>query len=178
MADENAENQAQGAEGEAPKKGGKKVIIIVAVAMVVEALVIAGVFMMNQGPSDVQALTELEDAEKDANRPVEILVAADKFQNTRSGKPFLFDTEVHVITKTKHEEVVNEKIENMQSRISSDITTIFLRAEPAYLNEPERQTLTRQIKASLEERLGTDPDGENYVLDVVISRMKRFNADL
>ncbi|MEM6392312.1 MAG: flagellar basal body-associated FliL family protein [Planctomycetota bacterium] len=169
----------EGAEGEQPKKKFPlKMAIVLAAVMIVEGLAIGIAFWVAGGPSEVEATTAFDDPEAEENRPTILLVTSGKYQNTRSGQPFLYDTEIQVSVKNKHADLVQEKVTNLEPMISDRVVTIFRRAEPAHLNEPERQTLKRQLKATLNDILGNSPDGEPFVIEVLISNMKQFSTDI
>ncbi|MEM7681086.1 MAG: hypothetical protein AAF288_03935 [Planctomycetota bacterium] len=162
----------------AKKKPPIKMLAIVAVVMVVEAIAVGAVFLLSGGPSPVEATEGLEDAEEAANRPVEVMVVADKFQNTRSGKSYLISADIYVTVRTKHEDQVTERIASNVHQLTDDIRTVFHRAEPAHLSEPGAATLKRQIASVINAELGVDPDGEPYVIEVLLPRMHRFASDI
>ncbi|MEM1209892.1 MAG: hypothetical protein AAF586_04440 [Planctomycetota bacterium] len=162
-----------------PKKGLPiKTIVAVAAVLLIEAIAISAVFILSQGPEAVVADEAAVDAAAEGERPVEHMVVADKFQNTRTGRAYLYDTEVYIVVKNKHLGDVVERIDLMRARVSTDIAEIFRKAEPSHLLEPELATLRRQIRAALTERLGYDADGETLVMEVVIPRCKQYRADL
>lgn len=162
----------------AKKKPPIKMLAILGIVMVVEAGAIGAAFLLAGGPSEVQATEGLEEAAAQANRPVPVLLLSSKFQNNRSGKSYLFTTDIYVTVKSKHQAVVEGKIEDLGPKITDAVASIFRRAEPAHLSEPERQTLKRQVTAVVEQEFGRDADGEPYVLEVLIPMMHRYNADL
>lgn len=165
------------AQPEAPsKKLPIKTIAVVLLALLIEAGAIVGVFMFAGGPSPVQADGMSGNAVRTGDQPKEVLIVADKFQNTRTGRAYLYDTEVWIVTKAKHEEQVRAQNEAMQAAIKSDVTTIFRRADPSHLRESELATLTRQIHAVLDERFGYDPDGNPLVQDCFLAEFKEFPA--
>lgn len=186
MADEQTETT--------PEEGGKKklpimTIAVIAVVMVVEAAVLGGLFMVvGGGPETAQAEENAEDPLAEEEELVEVLLIADKFQNSRQGsQAYLYDTTIYVLVKRKNHGTPEEieagegfdaMIEENLARIRSEVVGIFARAEPAHLNEPEHQTLRRQILERCQQRFGDDPDGEPYVQDVVISDWKRFSTDI
>lgn len=177
MADENPEVAAEGGE---EKKKGLPLIPIIAVASVLllEAVVIVALFMFSGGPSEVKAEPGVIDELAALEEPAEVLVLAGKFQNTKSGRSFMYDTEIYVVTKQKHFDFMEEKKEQMQASITKDITTIFRRAEPSHLREQELATLTRQVTAALEERFGNDAESdEPYVQEVLITKCMEFASD-
>jgi len=162
---------------EAPKKKLPiKTIIVVGGALLIEAAVLVGVFMMAGGPSPVQADPMAKDAAVAGEQPKEVLVIDGKFQNTRSGRPFLYDIEVYIVIKSKYVEEVEAKQAEITAAIKTDLTTIFRRAEPAHLQEHELATLTRQIQATLEERFGYDPEGNPYVQECFLAEFKEYPA--
>ncbi|MEM1211521.1 MAG: flagellar basal body-associated FliL family protein [Planctomycetota bacterium] len=169
----------EGAEAEQPqKKFSLKMAVVLATVMLVEGLAIGIAFWVVGGPSEVEGTTAVDDAEAEENKPTILLVTAGKYQNTRSGQPFLYDTEIQISVKNKHSELVQDKVNELEPKISDRVVTIFRRAEPAHLNEPERQTLKRQLKATLNDILGNSPDGEPFVMEVLISNMKQFSTDI
>ncbi|MEM6332707.1 MAG: hypothetical protein AAF823_05145 [Planctomycetota bacterium] len=174
------DEKTDAAASPAPEKKGLpiKTIVAVAVVLVIEAVAISAVFLLAQGPEPVQADSAAIDAAAEGERPVEYMVVADKFQNTRTGRAYLYDTEVYIVVKNKHLNEVADAIERMRARVSTDIAEVFRKAEPAHLLEPELATLRRQIHASLTDRLGYDADDEPLVIEVVIPRCKQYRADL
>ena len=166
-------------ETEAPAKKGKlplKTLLVLAVILLLEvALAIAMISMAR--PAPVKAEGAAEDMAALAERPVEELVVADKFANTRQGKTFIYDTEVYIVVRQKNQNQTREMIETMSARISTDIGMIVSMAEPSHLLEPTRATLTRQIKAVLNQRLGKDAQGEPIVEQVLVRKLTQFRAD-
>lgn len=164
----------------APKKGMPlKTMLIVATALLLEAAAIGGVILLTSGPSKVQADPAAQDAAAFAEQPVEELVVEDKFQNTRTGRTYLYDTQIYIVLKRKNQPQAQALLKEKTAAISADITTIFRRAEPAHLLEPSLATLTRQIKAALDNRIGRDPEsGESIVQEVLITKCTQFRADM
>jgi flagellar basal body-associated protein FliL len=167
------------AAAEEPKKKGLPLIPIIAVASVLllEAVVIVGLFMFSGGPSEVKAEPGLADEIAAGEAPAEILVLAGKFQNTKSGRSFMYDTEIYVKTKQKHLELLEERKEQLQATITKEIATIYRRAEPSHLREQELATLTRQVTSALEEVFGEDENDEPYVQEVLITKCMEFASD-
>ena len=152
-------------------------LIAVAAVLLVEAAVIVGLFMFSGGPSEVKAEPGVADLVAQGEEPAEVLILSGKFQNTKSGRSYMYDTEIYVVVKQKHLEYMEEKKEQMQASITKDITTIFRRAEPSHLREQDLATLTRQVKASLESRWGNDANDEPYVQEVLITKCMEFASD-
>jgi len=177
MAEENS-NPAGEEAVEEKKKLPMKTAIVLLVALVVEAVAIIGVFMFAKGPEPLKADATINEEMAELEREVEVLVIAEKFQNTRTGRSYLYDTEIYVIIQNKHLGVVDESIQGMQAQLSTEIATIFRRAEPSYMMEPDLATLTRQVSAVLKDKLGGDTEGNTYVLGTYIKKCIRIRADM
>ncbi|MBB6430749.1 hypothetical protein [Algisphaera agarilytica] len=177
MADETPEAAPEG--GEETKKKGLPLMPIIAVAAVllIEAVAIVALFMFSGGPSEVKAEPGVVDELAALEEPAEILVLTGKFQNTKSGRSFMYDTEIYIVTKQKHFDTMTMKKEAMQASITKDITTIFRRAEPSHLREQELATLTRQVSAALENRFGNDENEEPFIQEVLITKCMEFASD-
>ena len=178
MAEEKNNDAPAPADGPAEKKGLPiKAIIAVLVVLLIEGAAISAAFLMAGGPQEVKADAAAVDLAAQAEQPVEVLVIADKFQNTRSGRSYIYDTEVYIVVRRKHEADVTETIENMNARISTDIAEIFRKAAHTHLLEPELSTLRRQISAALTDRLQYDEEDNPLVMEVVIPKCKQYRAD-
>ena len=172
-----ADNAKQAAPEAEKKKLPIKAILIVAAVLLVEAVAISAVFLLSGGPSEVQAEDMANDPALLAEQPAEVLVIADKFQNTRVGRTLLYDTEIYIVVKQKHRAEVEQTLERLSASIKSDIAAIFRRAEPAQLTEPDMATIRRQVRAELEDRLGQDEQGESVIQEVLIPTCTQFRAD-
>ena len=173
MADEQTTEQTQGG-----RKLPLKTALILAAVLLIEGAAISGAFLLSRGPTPVQAEEAPGHAAALAEQPVEVLLVAEKFQNTRTGRPYLYDTEIYIVIRQKDQERIEARIEAMRAQITTSLATIFRRAEPSYLLEPELSTLTRQIQADLDEQLGRDEEGEPYVQEVLIKKCMQFRSDL
>ena len=174
------QNEQPAAEGQEPEKKGLpiKTILVLVIALVIEGAAISGVFMMAGGPEPVQAQGAADDEAAEMERPIELLACQGRFQNTRTGRAYLYDTSVYIVIKKKYEEQITQKIEMMQAQIDTDVAKIFRKAEPSHLLEPELSTITRQIKSALDGRFGQDEDvGESIVQEVLIPKCQRFRSD-
>ncbi len=178
MADEEKKNDAAAPEGGGKKKLPMKTLIILVAALLIEAVAIVAVFMIAKGPEPIQADAGLSEELASAEKQVEVLVISEKFQNTRTGRSYLYDTEVYVIIRNKHMDKVDETIQGMKAQLSTEMATIFRRAEPSYMMEPDLATLSRQIGAVLVQKLGTDSEGEPYVMGTLIKKCIRIRADM
>lgn len=171
MAEEGNENQA------AQKKVPLKMFLIFSVVLMIEGVAISLVFLLSSGPEPVKADGAAMDLEALAEQPVEVLVIADKFQNTRTGRSYLYDTEVYIVIRQKYQEDVESDIETKRAQITADIATIFRRAEPAHLREFELATLRRQIEAALKNRLKPAEDNTSVIEEVLIGKCTEIRAD-
>lgn len=165
-------------EVQSGKKLPIKAIIIVASILIVEALGISAAFMIAGKPSPVEADPAAMDAEALGNQQVEELVVSDKFPNSKSGRTFLYDTEVYILLRRKHRDEVMTQLDNMSVRVASDIGVIFRSIDPTHLEEPTLATLRRQIKAKLDKTFGKDPQsGDPLIEEIIIRKCTRFRAD-
>lgn len=178
-------------ENDAPAKKKKlpMTVIVIAAVMLVEGVVLGGLFMTFGSKPDVAEAQELEDDALAAEEElVEVMLIADKFQNSRQGaQAFLYDTSMYVLIKRKNRGTPEEieagggfeaRIAENLGRVRGEVVEIFARAEPAHLNEPGHETIRRLILEKCQARFGEDADGEYIVQDVVISDWKRYSADM
>lgn len=165
-------------ENENKKKLPIKTLAVVGAVLLIEAVAIIAVFTLSGGPSDIKA-DEAALSEADMSEElVEELVVAEKFQNTRSGKPFIYDTEIYITLMRRNQPDVTAKLSSSSNAVREDIRTIFSRADPGHLQEPTLSTLERQIKAVLDERLGYDPDTGNAIVEsVIITKCIQYRSD-
>ncbi len=172
-------NEAAETGAEVAPKGGLpiKTILIVVVVLFLEGGLILGTMWLSGGPTEVKGQGIAADLKAESNELVEVLVVKGKFDNQRTGRTYLYDTEIYATTRKKNEAMFKEELETMKTQISVDAQTIFRRAEPSHFQEPTRATLTRQIKAVLTERFGKDAEGEPIVEDVLIGKCLPYRAD-
>ncbi|MEX2672959.1 MAG: hypothetical protein WD294_12715 [Phycisphaeraceae bacterium] len=164
---------------EKPKGGFSiKTLLVLVVILALEGAAISAVFLLSGGPEDARAQGAAEDAAALAEEPVEVLVIADKFQNTRTGRSYLYDAEIYIVTQRRYRDSIEKSIDSMDAQLTSDVATIFRRAEPAHLLEPELATLTRQLEAAMNRRIGQDEAGEPLVQEVLVRKLMRFRGDM
>jgi len=170
---------AEQEQAEQPKKGlPVKMIGILAAVLLIEGLAITGAFMLSGGPAEVEADPNAMDEETLMNQQIEELVVSEKFQNARTGRTYLYDTEIYILVRRKHQMTVQTKLQDMSARITTEIATIFRRAEPAHLDEATLSTITRQVQAALDEMIGTDVEsGQAIVEKVLIRKCVKFRSD-
>jgi flagellar basal body-associated protein FliL len=153
-----------------------KTLLIILAVMLLEGGAIVGT-MYFTGPSEVEGQGVTADLEAELSKLVEVPVVAEKFPNQRTGRTYLYDTEVFVTVEKRHETRTTQKLDASEARVSSGIATIFRRAEPAHFLEPTLATLRRQIQAVMNETIGNDGEGKPIVQDVLIRKCVPFRAD-
>lgn len=162
---------------EAPEPSRKlpvRTLALVGVLLVVQLSVVGALFVMMGGPKEAAADAAAPDPVMLAQQPREVHVAAGKFPNTRTGRTFVYDTEVYIVVAEKHRQKVAEQIENTRAQITEDIREIISRADRSQLTEPTLATIKRQLKARFDSRFGADEDGKPIVRDVVMNKFTEF----
>lgn len=163
---------------EKKKKFPMRAAMVVVAVLLMEVGTVAVTFWMHGQPSEVRADGAALDAAAAANQPVELDLIEDRFQNTRSGRSYLYDTKICIVVKQKYAEQIKEKIEDIKAQITTDIATVFRRAEPAQLLEPSLSILTQQVRAVVDNEFGKDDDGKMYVQKVLIQRCMQIPMSL
>jgi flagellar basal body-associated protein FliL len=174
MADGNQQEQAKSGRAVSPLM----TLLILAAVLCLQVGVVGAAYWLWGGASEVRADPAAKDQAAQAEQPVEVLIVDSKFQNTRTGRSYLYDTEVYIVAKQKHEDYVKKRLEARKAQIVTDIATIIRRAEPSYFDEPELSTLTRQIRADLKRVFGQTEQGKSYIDKVLIKKMTEFRTDV
>ncbi len=166
----------------AKKKGGIKVIGVVAVLMAVEGAALF--FAFKGGPAKSEASEVHANLEHDpSHAKEEVLVVEDQLQNLQTGSVWIWDVAVYAEVKAKHSEQLQELLERRAAAVREGISQIFSRAQHAQLKEPERLTLNRQITAFMnkliEEEAPTAEAGEDDKLidRILIPKCRGFPAN-
>ncbi len=154
------------------------VALIVLIVLLLEGGTVVLTMVMSGGPRQAVADGMTQDLEAEQNRSVEIEALTGQFPNQRTGRMYLYDTEVFVTTRQKDAKEVEKKLKGMEAQLATEVASIFRRADPSILGEDELATLTRQIKASLDARLGTDSQGQPLVQEVYLRKCIGIRADL
>ena len=169
MAEEAADNTE--------KKFPIKAVAVMGAILLVEAIAITAAFMLSGGPAEVTADDGASELMVDESEQLkETLIVADRFQNTRKGPAYIYDTEVYITVRNKYLPEVEAKVEEMRARIISDVAAVIAAADPAQLEDPNRSIIRRQIKVALDKRLGLE-DGESKIEEILIPKCSRFEAD-
>lgn len=172
MAEQNEKTEKQGSK----KKGlGLKTGIILAAVLLVEVVGAGGAWWFLGGASSAKADSAAADKAAKAEQPVELPLLKDRFQNTRTGRSYLYDTDIWVVVAKKNEDFVKQRTKSINALLTTDVATIFRRADPSYFHEPDLSTLTRQIKADLDKRFGQDEDGKPYIQKVLIQQLTEYS---
>jgi flagellar basal body-associated protein FliL len=111
----------------------------------------------------------------DKNRNVEINVVEFRAQNKLSGRTFLYDVSIWVVTKGEFEEKVRAVIKDREALIKDRVRTIIAQSDPEKLgggSEPGLETLRRQVKHQLDDIIG-----DGMVQEVLIPRCIPFRTD-
>lgn len=186
MADKKPDDtkQAAGAEkadGGGKKKGGIKIIGVVAVLMALEGVGLF--FALKGGPAKSEAGEVHVNLEDDpSQRTEEILVVEDQFQNLQTGNVWIWDVGVYAEVKSKNFDQLDEILTRRSAAVREGISQIFSRAQHAQLKEPDRLTLNRQITSFLNKLVEEDAPatgaGEHTKLieRIVIPRCRGFPA--
>ncbi|MGF1633744.1 MAG: hypothetical protein ACFCVE_07825 [Phycisphaerae bacterium] len=185
MADKPAREETE--EGE--KKGGigallQKTPVLLGGVMVLEAVVLFAAFkMLAGGPADSHG-AELVDDHSAANGaevahakdgPAEIPLIDFRAPNKMSGRTYLYDVSIVILTKQEHAERVKSVTEQRGALIQDRLRTIIAQSNPDKLgggSEPGLETLRRQVKYQLDQIVG-----EGLVEEVLVPKCTPFRAD-
>lgn len=173
-----AEPEAKPAETPAKKKPPIKLIGIVAGIMIAEA---AGVFFIVGGtghkPEKADAKELRGGDHADLEKPVELSLVDDKFQNMSSGKAWMWDISMYLQVKKKNEDSVKESLKTREAEIKEGVSMIFRKATLNQLKEPGLETLNRQILAFVNRIIQPDPEGVARVDRILIPKCRGFVID-
>lgn len=173
MADNKDKRNA--AEAQPPaRKLPVKTLILVGALLAIQLSVVGALFVMMGGPEEASADAAVPDPVMLAQQPREVHVATGKFPNSRTGRTFVYDTEVYIVVAEKHRQKVTELIENNRAQITEDLREIISRADRSQLTEPTLATVKRQLKARFDTRIGADEDGKPIVREVVMNKFTEF----
>jgi flagellar basal body-associated protein FliL len=111
----------------------------------------------------------------DKKKTVEINVLDFKAPNKLSGRTFLYDVSIYLVTKNEFAEQVRQTIKDRDALIKDRIRTIIAQSDPEKLgggSEPGLETLRRQVKYQLDEIVG-----EQMISEVLVPRCIPFRTD-
>jgi flagellar basal body-associated protein FliL len=111
----------------------------------------------------------------DKKKTIEINVLDFKAPNKLSGRTFLYDVSIYLVTKNEFAEQVKQTIKDRDALIKDRIRTIIAQSDPEKLgggSEPGLETLRRQVKYQLDEIVG-----EQMISEVLIPRCIPFRTE-
>jgi flagellar basal body-associated protein FliL len=111
----------------------------------------------------------------DKKKSVEINVLDFKAPNKQSGRTFLYDVSIYLVTKNEFAEQVKQTIKDREALIKDRIRTIIAQSDPEKLgggSEPGLETLRRQVKYQLDEIVG-----EHMISEVLVPRCIPFRTE-
>ena len=188
--------EAPAAADKAPAKAGliRRTPVLLGAVMVLEAAVLfAGFKMLGGGGPSTAAGAELATGESDDPRgdgheshgkpgkggerkkSVELLVLDFKAPNKASGRTFLYDVAIYVVTKSEYESKVKATLKEREALIKDRVRTIIAQSDPEKLtggSEPGLETLRRQVKYQLDIILG-----EGVIEEVLVPKCIPFRTD-
>jgi flagellar basal body-associated protein FliL len=179
------------AETAASKAGMlKKTPVLLGTVMLLEAAVLfAGFKMLGGGGPQAAAGAELATSEHGdghgdgkgegktghARKSVELLVVDFKAPNKASGRTFLYDVSIFVVTKSEREQLVKDTLKEREALIKDRVRTIIAQSDPEKLtggSEPGLETLRRQVKYQLDIILG-----DGVIEEVLVPKCIPFRTD-
>jgi flagellar basal body-associated protein FliL len=165
--------------------------VLLGTVMLLEAMVLFAGFKILGGGSPSSAAgaelasTEGDDGHGDSHsgggktsaqkKAVELLVLDFKAPNKASGRTFLYDVAIYVVTKAEHEKQVKDTLKEREALIKDRIRTIIAQSDPEKLtggSEPGLETLRRQVKYQLDIILG-----EGVIEEVLVPKCIPFRTD-
>ena len=171
-----------------------KTPVLMGGVMLLEAVVLfAGFKFLGAGapPADAAHIANLDDghgnsghgdgkgsdgkAPLDKRKTVEVNVLDFKAPNKLSGRTFLYDVSIYLVTKNEHAESVKQTIKDREALIKDRVRTIIAQSDPEKLgggSEPGLETLRRQVKYQLDEIIG-----EEMISEVLVPRCIPFRTD-
>jgi flagellar basal body-associated protein FliL len=118
---------------------------------------------------------KVDAAAADPKSCVEVQVVDFRAPNKVSGRTFLYDVSIFVVTKAEFEEKVKATILSRDALIKDRIRTIIAQSDPEKLgggSEPGLETLRRQVKYQMDEIVG-----EGLISEVLVPRCIPFRTD-
>jgi len=142
---------------DAPKKGGKgKLIMVAGIVVVLEIATVGVTLMMSGGPKRVVAEVPKEVPHEVVERDAEVKIIDAKLPNNTTGRLYLFDLQVVAKVNEKDKTKVTELFAERDAEIRDRIRTIVASTDFKSMTEPGLETLRRQIAYQLEQDLGKE----------------------
>lgn len=111
----------------------------------------------------------------DKKAQVEIPLIEFRAPNKQSGRTFIYDVAIFVVTKAENKDKVKETITAREALIKDRVRTIIAQSDPEKLeggSEPNLDTLRRQVKVQMD-----DVIGEGLIDEVLVPRCIPFRTD-
>ena len=159
-------------------------VLLGAVMLVEAGVLFAGFKFLGGGPVPVHGAELVGDpqapggAAGDKPNPkkrVELAVLDFKAPNKLTGRTFLYDVSIYIVTRDEHKEKVKQTIAEREATIKDRVRTIVAQSDPDKLgggSEPGLETLRRQVKYQLDEIVG-----EGLIDEILIPRCIPYRAD-
>ena len=173
-----------------------KTPVLLGGAMIIEAAVLfAGFKFLGSGRPAAAAGAEIVSEEKsekseagkegekgeksakplDKKKSVEVRVMEFKAPNKMTGRTFIYDIKLCVLTKAEFQQRVEDTIKEREALIQDRVRTIIAQSDPEKLggaSEPGLETLRRQVKYQLDEIVG-----EGMIDEVLVPRCIPLRTD-
>ncbi len=111
----------------------------------------------------------------DKKKTVELNVLDFKAPNKLSGRTFLYDVSIFIVTKGEFEKKVKDTLAEREALIKDRVRTIIAQSDPEKLvggSEPGLETLRRQVKYQLDEIIG-----EGMIEEVLVPKCIPIRTD-
>ena len=111
----------------------------------------------------------------DKKKSVEVRVMEFKAPNKMTGRTFIYDIKICVLTKGEFQARVEDTIKEREALIQDRVRTIIAQSDPEKLggaSEPGLETLRRQVKYQLDEIIG-----EGMIDEVLVPRCIPLRTD-
>jgi flagellar basal body-associated protein FliL len=194
------EGEAKGGSEHKEKKGGgllTKLPVLMAGAMIIEAVVLVGVFKFMGGSTTKAAHADVELAAeghgeggeegahgegagpttgpKSEKKITELEVTSFRAPNTQTGRRFIYDVAIFASVKEVNKSKVEAVLKERKATIEDRVRTIIAQSDPDKLgggSEPGLETLRRQVKYQIEEIAG-----EGLIEEILVPRCIPFRGD-
>jgi hypothetical protein len=152
------------------KKSRLRTLLPFGIVVVGEAALIIGALMLFSGPPEVKGSDSLDPVMvPDDAKVVEQLVVDGRFANTKRGVTYIYQTEIYVQVKRRHQEQVAAELEQFRNEIKAQLNTVWRTSDPKHFDEPRLENLTRKVYALMSDRFGFDQEsGDPIVTKVII----------
>jgi hypothetical protein len=145
---------------------GQTALIVVAILGIEIVLAMTALNFLGAEPTRAQA--DEPAPQVDPDRIIEVLVLDARLPNDRSGETVVYDTEIYVQVRARHEAIVRQELDQFANELRSQMISIWRTSEPHHFQEANLGTLTRRVTDTLRPRFDPTPDGEDVVLKCVV----------